>query len=30
MSIIAKGLTDSDIANVADWFSSLKVTVKLP
>ena len=30
MSIIAKGLSDSDIANVADWFSSLKVTVKLP
>jgi cytochrome c553 len=30
MSIIAKGLTDKDIANVADWFSSLKVTVKLP
>src|SRR5262245_33915224 len=30
MSIIAKDLTDSDIANVADWFGSLKVTVKLP
>jgi cytochrome c553 len=30
MSIIAKKLTDSDIANLADWFSSLKVTVKLP
>jgi cytochrome c553 len=30
MSIIAKDLTDKDIANVADWFSSLKVTVKLP
>jgi cytochrome c553 len=30
MSIIAKDLSDKDIANVADWFSSLKVTVKLP
>ena len=30
MSIIAKDLTDKDIANLADWFSSLKVTVKLP
>src|SRR5262245_8225513 len=30
MSIIAKDLTDDDITNVADWFSSLKVTVKLP
>jgi cytochrome c553 len=30
MSIIAKDLTDNDIANLADWFSSLKVTVKLP
>jgi cytochrome c553 len=30
MSIIAKDLSDNDIANVADWFASLKVTVKLP
>ena len=30
MSIIAKDLTDKDIANLADWFASLKVTVKLP
>ena len=30
MSIIAKDLTDQDIANLADWFASLKVTVKLP
>ena len=30
MSIIAKDLTDDDIKNLADWFSSLKVTVKLP
>ena len=30
MSIIAKDLTDKDIVNLADWFASLKVTVKLP
>lgn len=30
MSIIAEGLSDDDIANVAAWFSSLKVTVTLP
>jgi cytochrome c553 len=30
MSIIAKDLSDNDIANVADWFASLKFTVKLP
>ena len=30
MSIIAKDLSDDDIANVADWFASLKFTVKLP
>jgi cytochrome c553 len=30
MSIIASGLTDEDIANVAAWFSSLKVTVEMP
>jgi cytochrome c553 len=30
MSIIAKDLSDNDIANVADWFASLKITVKLP
>ena len=30
MSIIAKDLTDKDIANLADWFASLKIIVKLP
>jgi len=30
MSIIAKDLSDKDIANVADWFAGLKFTVKLP
>jgi cytochrome c553 len=30
MSIIAGGLTDEQIANVAAWYSSLKVTVEMP
>jgi len=30
MSIIAKGLNDSDIANLAAWYSAIKVTVELP
>jgi cytochrome c553 len=30
MSIIAKPLTDADIENVADWYSSVKVTVEMP
>ena len=30
MSIIAKDLSDNDIANVADWFASLKFSVRLP
>ena len=30
MTIIAQGLSDDDIANVAAWFSALKVTVTLP
>ncbi len=30
MSIIAQGLSDDDIANLAAWFSSLKVTVEMP
>jgi cytochrome c553 len=30
MSIIAKPLTDSDIDNVAEWYSSMKVTVEMP
>ena len=30
MSIIAQGLADQDVANVAAWYSSLKVTVTMP
>ncbi len=30
MDIIAKSLTDADIENVSDWYSSIKVTVEMP
>jgi cytochrome c553 len=30
MSIVAQGLSDEDMANVAAWFASLKITVELP
>lgn len=30
MSIIAKTLTDADIDSLADWYSSIKVTVEMP
>jgi cytochrome c553 len=30
MSLIAAGLTDEDIADLAAWFASLKVTVEMP
>ena len=30
MSIIAKPLTDDDIANLAAWYASIKFTVTLP
>jgi cytochrome c553 len=30
MSIIAQSLSEQDIADVAAWYSSLKVTVELP
>jgi cytochrome c553 len=30
MSIIAEGLSDDEIANLAAWYSSLKVTVEMP
>jgi cytochrome c553 len=30
MSIIAKSLADADIENVAEWYSSVKVTVEMP
>ena len=30
MTIVAKGLSEDDIANVAAWYSGLKVTVEMP
>lgn len=30
MSVIAKPLSDEDIANLAGWFSSIKVTATVP
>ncbi|MYZ47092.1 c-type cytochrome [Propylenella binzhouense] len=30
MSIIAQSLSDDDIANLAAWYASLKVTVEMP
>src|SRR5215207_3124398 len=30
MSIIAQSLSDEDIANLAAWYSSIKVTVQVP
>ena len=30
MSIIAQGLSDDDIANLADWYSSIKITAEMP
>jgi len=30
MTIIAQGLSDEDIRNVADWYSSIKITVEMP
>jgi cytochrome c553 len=30
MSIVAGGLSDEDIADLATWYSSLKVTVEMP
>jgi cytochrome c553 len=30
MSIIAKGLTDDDIENLAVWYSSIKITIEMP
>lgn len=30
MSIIAESLSDDDIANLAAWYSGLKVTVEMP
>ena len=30
MTIIARMLSDEDIENVAEWYSSIKVTIELP
>ncbi len=30
MSVVAKGLSDDDVANVAAWYSGLKVKVEMP
>lgn len=30
MSVVAKGLSDTDIANVAAWYSSIEITAKMP
>ena len=30
MSVVAKTLSDADIENVAEWYSSIKVTVEMP
>ena len=30
MSVMAKPLSDEDIANLAAWYSSIKITVTLP
>ncbi len=30
MTIIARMLSDEDIANVANWYSSIRVTVEMP
>jgi cytochrome c553 len=30
MSIIAEGLSDEDMANVAAWYSKIKITVEMP
>ena len=30
MSIIAQGLSDDDMANIAAWYTSLKITVQMP
>lgn len=30
ISIVAQGLSDEDMANVAAWFSGLKISVEMP
>lgn len=30
MSVVAKSLTDADIENLAEWYSSIKITIEMP
>jgi cytochrome c553 len=30
MNIIAKMLSDDDIENVSEWYSSIKITIEMP
>lgn len=30
MSIIAQGLSDEDIADLADWYASIRITAEMP
>ncbi|MBE0622364.1 MAG: cytochrome c [Burkholderiales bacterium] len=30
MNVVAKGLSDADIEHLADWYSSIKVSVEMP
>ncbi len=30
MSVIAKSLTDTEITNLAEWYSSIEITAKMP
>ena len=30
MSVVAKGLSDAEIANLAAWYSSIEITAKMP
>ena len=30
MSVVAKGLSDADIANLAAWYSGIEITAKMP
>ncbi len=30
MSVVAKGLADDEITNLAEWYSSIEITAKMP
>ncbi len=30
MSVVAKSLTDDEITNLAEWYSSIEITAKMP